>query len=125
MKKFLITTLFLGAVAMALCAPPAKAQVSVSVTIGGFYYELAPYGRWIDCRYGQYWVPARVSAHWQPYSNGQWVYTEYGWTWMSNVSQPGGGTPPEGGRERRRTTENSLSPHCRCAFALERRPAPL
>ncbi len=91
MKKFLITTVFLGAVAMVLCAPPAKAQVSVSVTIGGFYDELAPYGRWIDCRYGRCWVPARISAHWQPYSNGQWVYTEYGWTWMSD--DPWGGNP--------------------------------
>jgi len=91
MKKFLITTLFLGALAMVFPAQPTKAQVEVSVTIGGFYDELAPYGRWIDCRYGQCWVPARVAADWQPYTNGQWVYTEYGWTWMSD--DPWGGNP--------------------------------
>ena len=63
----------------------------MNVTIGGFYDELAPYGRWVDCSYGQCWVPARVAADWQPYSNGQWIYTEYGWTWVSN--DPWGGNP--------------------------------
>ena len=91
MKKLSITVLFLGALAMGFSAQPAQAQVSVSISIGGFYDELSPYGRWIDCRYGQCWVPARVKADWQPYSNGQWVYTEYGWTWMSD--DPWGGNP--------------------------------
>jgi hypothetical protein len=91
MKKFLITTLFLGALAMVFPAQPTKAQVEVSVTIGGFYNELAPYGRWIDCRYGRCWVPRRVARRWQPYTNGRWVYTEYGWTWVSR--DPWGGSP--------------------------------
>jgi hypothetical protein len=91
MRKFLVMTLFLGALAMVVSAQPTTAQAYVSVTIGGFYDELAPYGRWIDCRYGQCWVPARVAADWQPYTNGQWVYTEYGWTWMSD--DPWGGNP--------------------------------
>ena len=34
---------------------------------------------------------ARVPSGWQPYSNGQWVYTEYGWTWISD--DPWGGNP--------------------------------
>src|SRR6266508_5096900 len=29
---------------------------------------------------------------------------------------------PEGGRERRRTTSDALSPRCDCAFSTERRP---
>jgi hypothetical protein len=73
------------------CVAGPPAQVGVNATIGGFYDELAPYGRWVDCRYGQCWVPARVAADWQPYSNGQWIYTEYGWTWVSN--DPWGGSP--------------------------------
>jgi hypothetical protein len=28
-------------------------------------------------------VPERVEANWQPYTNGEWIYTEYGWTWVS------------------------------------------
>jgi hypothetical protein len=91
MKRFLVTTLFLGALAMVFPAQPTTAQVEVSVTIGGFYDELAPYGRWIDCRYGRCWVPRRVARRWQPYTNGRWVYTEYGWTWVSR--DPWGGSP--------------------------------
>jgi hypothetical protein len=91
MKRFAIRTLLLSAAVIGLAAQAAQAQVSVNVTIGGFYDELAPYGRWVDCRYGQCWVPAQVAADWQPYSNGQWIYTEYGWTWVSN--DPWGGSP--------------------------------
>lgn len=91
MKRFAITTLFLGSLAMVLGAQPTQAQVNVSVSIGGFYDELSPYGRWVECSYGQCWVPERVDADWQPYTNGQWVYTDYGWTWMSN--DPWGGNP--------------------------------
>ena len=91
MKKFLVTPLFLGALAIVFAAQPTKAQVEVSVTIGGFYDELAPYGRWVDCSYGECWVPERVGTDWQPYTNGQWVYTDYGWTWVSD--DPWGGNP--------------------------------
>jgi hypothetical protein len=83
MTKLSITTLFLAALATGFSAQPARAQVQVNISIGGFYDELEPYGRWVDCRYGDCWVPARVSRGWQPYSNGEWVYTEYGWTWVS------------------------------------------
>jgi hypothetical protein len=91
MKKLSITTLFLAALATGFSAQPARAQVQVNISIGGFYDELEPYGRWVDCRYGECWVPERVSRHWQPYSNGEWVYTEYGWTWVS--SDPWGDDP--------------------------------
>jgi hypothetical protein len=83
--------LFIAAAVIGFAAQAVPAQVGVNVTIGGFYDELAPYGRWVDCSYGQCWVPARVAADWQPYSNGQWIYTEYGWTWVSN--DPWGGSP--------------------------------
>ena len=91
MKKLSITTLFLAALAMCFSAQPARAQVQINVSIGGFYDELEPYGRWVDCSYGDCWVPERVSRGWQPYSNGEWVYTEYGWTWVS--SDPWGDSP--------------------------------
>ena len=91
MKRLVRGILFVAAAAIGLAAQAADGQVAVNVTIGGFYDEMAPYGRWVDCRYGQCWVPERVDADWQPYSNGQWIYTEYGWTWVSN--DPWGGTP--------------------------------
>jgi hypothetical protein len=83
MKKISITAIFLGILAMGFSAPPATAQVQVNVSIGGFYDQLDPYGQWVDCSYGECWVPERVGADWQPYENGEWIYTEYGWTWVS------------------------------------------
>jgi hypothetical protein len=91
MKTLAITTFVLGALVMGFSARPAQAEVSVRVTIRGFYDELAPHGRWVNCRYGRCWVPRRVARHWQPYTNGRWVYTEYGWTWVSH--DPWGGSP--------------------------------
>jgi Family of unknown function (DUF6600) len=91
MKRFAMCFVLVAVAVIVVAAPAAQAQVGVNVTIGGFYDELAPYGRWVDCRYGQCWVPARVASDWQPYSNGQWIYTEYGWTWVSN--DPWGGNP--------------------------------
>ena len=82
MKRLSITTLILAALLTSFSSQPAQAQVQVSISIGGFYDELEPYGRWVDCSYGDCWVP-RVSRGWQPYYNGEWVYTEYGWTWVS------------------------------------------
>ena len=91
MKRIAVVTIFLAALGMVIPARLALAQVSVSVSIGGFYDELSPYGEWIDCSYGGCWVPRGVSAGWQPYSNGEWIYTRYGWTWVSN--DPWGGNP--------------------------------
>jgi len=52
-----------------------------------FRDTLAPYGTWIDDpAYGQVWVPASsvVGQDFSPYvTNGDWVDTEYGWTWVS------------------------------------------
>ena len=61
MKRFAITT-FSRRAAIGFGCVAAQAQVGVSATIGGFYDELAPYGRWVDCRYGRCWVPRQVAA---------------------------------------------------------------
>src|ERR1700688_4196389 len=91
MKNLAVTAFILGALALGFPAPPAEAQVSVRVSIGEFYRELAPHGRWVSCRYGRCWGPRHVARRWQPYSRGRWVYTDYGWTWVSR--DPWGGTP--------------------------------
>ena len=52
--------------------------------ISVFYDELSPYGRWSLLEsYGWVWTPYSVSIGWRPYTNGYWVYTDYGWTWVS------------------------------------------
>ena len=91
MKRTVLATILLGTLGMVIPAPEARAQVSVSVSIGGFYDELSPYGEWVDCTYGECWVPRGVGEGWQPYTNGQWIYTRYGWTWVSR--DPWGGDP--------------------------------
>lgn len=52
--------------------------------VGFFYDELSPYGDWVLTReYGWAWFPNDVGFDWRPYSDGRWIYTEYGWTWAS------------------------------------------
>ncbi len=50
-----------------------------------FYDELSPYGSWIDDpQYGYVWIP-RVTNDFHPYATqGHWVMTNYGWTWVSD-----------------------------------------
>lgn len=60
---------------------PTKAQ-HASYQI--FYDALAPYGQWImDPQYGYVWIPDAGPDFRPYYTNGRWVMTEYGNTWVS------------------------------------------
>lgn len=49
-----------------------------------FYNELQPYGIWVNyAPYGYVWLPGDVGYSWRPYTRGHWVWTDYGWTWVS------------------------------------------
>jgi hypothetical protein len=51
-----------------------------------FYTKLEPHGAWLETAdYGYVWQPreAESSRSWRPYTNGRWVYTDAGWTWIS------------------------------------------
>ncbi|HWY50333.1 MAG TPA: DUF6600 domain-containing protein [Chthoniobacterales bacterium] len=51
-----------------------------------FYTQLEPHGAWLETNdYGYVWQPreAESSRSWRPYTNGRWVYTDAGWTWIS------------------------------------------
>jgi hypothetical protein len=75
----------LAALAFALIAATASAQASVSISF--FHDSLAPHGRWVaTSSYGSCWVPGGVAAGWAPYTDGQWAWTDYGWTWASSDS---------------------------------------
>lgn len=56
------------------------------VSLQTFYDELSPYGVWIqDPQYGYVWRPDVDQREFRPYySNGRWVMTEYGNTWVSD-----------------------------------------
>jgi hypothetical protein len=75
----------------------ASAQVSIdagihigpsgraSVDLGFFYDNLASYGNWIQRpSYGWVWTPTAVSTGWRPYQDGHWVWTDQGWTWITD-----------------------------------------
>ena len=54
-----------------------------------FYTKLEPHGAWLETAdYGYVWQPreAESSRSWRPYTNGRWVYTDAGWTWISEES---------------------------------------
>ncbi len=63
--------------------PPLQGQDETSFQV--FYNELGSYGRWIDYPgEGYVWSP-NVDPSFQPYeTNGHWVYTDQGWTWVSD-----------------------------------------
>lgn len=81
-----LKSLLLGLVAFIWLAPTDSAAKSMNgVSFQVFYDELIPYGDWIkDARYGYVWLPA-VHGDFHPYgTNGHWVMTEYGNTWVSD-----------------------------------------
>ncbi len=34
--------------------------------------------------YGYVWIPRHMGYRWRPYSDGHWVWTDYGWTWIAD-----------------------------------------
>jgi hypothetical protein len=72
--------------------PPNDNSAGESNTTQGasydvFYDRLQSDGRWFnDETYGYVWEPNVASAdqNWRPYTDGRWVYTDRGWTWVSN-----------------------------------------
>ena len=62
------------------------------------YEDMQAYGAWSnDPDYGYVWAPNSVQAGWQPYSTGEWAYSQpYGWTWVDE--QPWGFAPYHYGR---------------------------
>lgn len=52
---------------------------------GSYFYDyLSPFGSWIAMRpHGYVWIPRHMGYRWRPYNDGRWVWTDYGWTWIS------------------------------------------
>jgi hypothetical protein len=49
-----------------------------------FYGYLGPYGLWVSYTpYGYVWIPRDIGYRWRPYSVGHWLWSDYGWTWIS------------------------------------------
>ncbi len=49
-----------------------------------YHDDLSLYGNWeFVVGFGYIWRPYHVSVSWAPYYHGRWVFTSYGWTWVS------------------------------------------
>jgi hypothetical protein len=58
-----------------------------TASYGMFYQKLDSYGEWREAGdYGYVWQPreAEQSRDWRPYTEGRWVYSDAGWTWVSD-----------------------------------------
>lgn len=78
---------------LAPAAPPldaAQPQADATSPEAGyqlFYDALSTYGSWIEMPgYGYVWQPWTTvqDPRWRPYTIGGWVFTDAGWTWMSD-----------------------------------------
>jgi hypothetical protein len=79
----ILAVAFFAAVAAARSADAAHTQVS----FGFFHSGLSPHGRWhMSASFGQVWQPRVYAVGWNPYYDGHWVYTDYGWTWVSDYA---------------------------------------
>ena len=64
----------------AILLPQNESQEAVNM----FYTDLTPYGQWIEFQPGYYaWQPTLVDPGWRPYTRGHWVWSNYGWYWVS------------------------------------------
>ena len=65
--------------------PTSAQQNNVSFQV--FYDQLSPYGEWVNYpNWGYVWIPD-AGSDFVPYSTqGHWILTDDGWTWMSDYS---------------------------------------
>lgn len=69
---------------------PVVVQEQIPQTVAVYYNYLSPYGSWLYIDgYGYCWQPTVVVINpgWRPYFHGgRWVWTDYGWYWLSDYS---------------------------------------
>lgn len=81
----IIVVFFVLNVVFTILPKNVSAQHQRGVSYQVFYDELSPYGYWIDNpEFGYVWVPNEGPDFYPYYSAGHWVYTLYGWTWVSD-----------------------------------------
>lgn len=81
MKKLLLIFSFFAVLQLKTEAQYGGGYISLQT----FYDQLSPYGIWTySQQYGYVWAP-NAGRYFKPYgSNGRWVFTHYGWTWVSD-----------------------------------------
>ena len=80
-------TILVAALAVILFSGALSKPASADVSFSFFYSNLSPHGSWaVSANYGQVWRPYAYEPGWNPYYDGHWVYTDYGWTWVSDYA---------------------------------------
>ena len=90
-----LRTALVLAAALAICPLfPARAQQQDVQDDGSdviasdqvnFASELDPYGTWAESEFGPVWIPAATDdPEWAPYTQGRWLYSDQGWTFVSD-----------------------------------------
>ncbi len=63
----------------------APQEYGSDMDMDSVYNYLSPYGSWVNMEpYGYVWTPRHMGYQWRPYSDGHWVMTDDGWTWIPN-----------------------------------------
>ena len=77
--------------------PQQASAQGVEVSFQLFYDQLGPYGTWVNYPgYNYVWIP-NAGPDFSPYATeGHWVLTSFGWTWISDY--PWGWAPFHYGR---------------------------
>ena len=76
-----------AAMAVMMLSGVVSAATAADVSFGFFYSNLSPYGSWaVSANYGRVWRPVEYAPGWNPYYDGHWVYTDLGWTWVSDYA---------------------------------------
>ncbi len=53
--------------------------------VGYFYDYLEPWGHWVrHASHGFVWIPRSTPYNWRPYTQGKWLWSDFGWTWVSD-----------------------------------------
>jgi hypothetical protein len=78
------TMIILTAMLTLTISGQAKSPGDISVSAGIFYSPLSHYGEWVNCEFGTGWRPLHVRHDWRPYLDGRWVWSDYGWYWVSD-----------------------------------------
>jgi hypothetical protein len=85
-KNKVLIVLFAVIIAFAAYTQKASAQQPY-VSFQVFYDELSPFGEWVNYpNWGYVWIPD-AGSDFVPYStDGHWILSDYGWTWVSYYS---------------------------------------
>jgi uncharacterized protein DUF6600 len=72
-------------IAAILVAGVLSRPAEAGVDFGFVYSNLSPHGSWmVSAQYGRVWQPSVYAPGWNPYYDGHWVYSDVGWTWVSD-----------------------------------------